>query len=352
MPGSFRLQGEQLGHYRAEGLAGEATFVAGSVAAVETPDTALAGGQQRPVLRAAGADGRDDGQRLRGRLPVAAATASPGSTSLLGSSAWLTSCHRASRYCASHSALRGARTVSAAPRSPRTAPARARASALLDVVGGLPLGDTSRPSVCPGLQAWPGEAAVERVAGSGFAGCAPAGPAAQDTGWAMRSLVAPQKARSVGSPGIVKGQRGRLGKAAARNAAARRRRGRDASPPGRCCRRRRASRSCSRRQRSASAEAGVAECGEHVAQVFVVGCTEQQAVDVASGLVPLVHQATETQPGTGEGQDPAGAGAISRSADYWASAVWVQGPGRVRLGRRAAAPPARLRLLDRKDCCR
>ena len=50
--GRFGLQGEQLGDDRTESLASEAAFVAGGVATVETPDTALAGGQQRPVLGA------------------------------------------------------------------------------------------------------------------------------------------------------------------------------------------------------------------------------------------------------------------------------------------------------------
>ena len=68
-----------------------------------------------------------------------------------------------------------------------------------------------------------------------------------------------------------------------------------------------------RRQRNASGETGIAEGGEHVAEVFVVGCTEQQPVNVASGPVPPVHQPTETQPGTGKGEDAAGAGPISRS---------------------------------------
>ena len=66
MARGFRLQGEQLGYDRPERLASEAAFVARGVATVEAPDTALAGGQQRPILGAEAQMGGVVGSRSAG----------------------------------------------------------------------------------------------------------------------------------------------------------------------------------------------------------------------------------------------------------------------------------------------
>ena len=169
MAGSFGLQGEQLGDDRAESVAGEAAFVAGGIAAVETPDTAFAGGQQRAVLGAEAqvggvVGGGGAGDACGGGDRVAWVDIAVGFFGLVD------------QVPQGVEVLREPFGFEGGEAGERCAAVTADGSGEgksfggVGVVRGFPFGDAPGPSVGPGGEQCGCEAAVEGVAGSALQG--------------------------------------------------------------------------------------------------------------------------------------------------------------------------------------
>ena len=209
---------------------------AGRGAAVQAPDPALAGGQQRPVLGAQAQVGGVVRCRCVGDARRTSRPRPSDRRRVPGSSARFSSCHSAWRYWLTHSAFSGARNVRAAARSPpRTAPASARASAAV----ASPAASRSSARLGPASVQVVQDSRVDPRVEQGLrGGLQPAGQrdqAARAPTGPARRCRGPQNACSVGSLGEPQGQCGLLGEEQCGAQHARRRRGRGASRPGQCC---------------------------------------------------------------------------------------------------------------------